>query len=65
MWLGFGLPHLLVVFPDASCAPRDIACVRGDRHPLSVAGGELSIDSRELVANVSDETVQLTELVAL
>jgi hypothetical protein len=66
MWLGFRLHHSLVVPADASCAPRYTATrARGDRGPLSVAGGELLIDSREVAAKVIDENVQLTKLVTV
>ena len=37
--------------------------VRGDDRSLALAGDELLIDSRELVGEVVDESVELTEIV--
>jgi len=50
--------------PDACWAPRYTAMpARGGGRSLSLTGDKLLIDSRELVAKVTDESVQLTEIV--
>jgi hypothetical protein len=52
------------VSPDPPDVPRSTAMpTRGDGRSLSLTGEKLVIDGRDLVANVIDETVELTEFV--